>query len=113
MYVGNSIVQNRENNLKGEKVRITWGKCPPLTRKIVKNWNSCQYYQASQGRIPDIVVKGVVQKHSRSQYKQGGNHRISPDLVRTWRIRFTTAEHENCAAGNHIEKPFGEDRQRE
>src|SRR5438094_6275368 len=83
-----------------------------FTCKKVKNRHAGQNYQRTIAGIRPVIPKREVQKHGCSQHEQARNHRISPNTIWAWRTRFTPAEEENGASGDHVKQPFGKNCQR-
>jgi hypothetical protein len=81
-------------------------------RKKVKHRNARQNHEASTNRTFKIVGEGVIEKRSRNQHKQRWNHGISPYVIRPIEVRLSPPENKYSAAGDHVEKPLRENRQR-
>src|SRR5205814_213922 len=87
----------------------------PDDSKIDQQENQKNYEPVAAGHrtpIQPVIPKRVVQKHGCSQDEQARNHRISPNTIWARRSRFTPAEEENGAGGDHVKQPFGKNCQR-
>src|SRR6266480_833307 len=105
-------VPERKADTKWGQASNRWASRPAFTCKKVKNRHAGQNYQRTIAGIRPVIPKREVQKHGCSQHEQARNHRISPNTIWAWRTRFTPAEEENGASGDHVKQPFGKNCQR-
>src|SRR2546421_8438415 len=105
-------VPERKADTKWVKPRTDGASRPAFAGKKIKDRYASQNYQRTIAGIRPVIPKRVVQKHGRSQHEQARNHRISPNTIWAWRTRFTPAEEENGASGDHVKQPFGKNCQR-
>src|SRR5882757_4030732 len=76
----------------------------------VKHWNSRQNQQCAAGRVAEVGSESEVEKDGRSEDEERRNDGIAPSAVGTLGY-FAAAEDKDCAGGNHVEKPFRENRE--
>src|ERR1700720_4935424 len=83
-----------------------------MARKDVEDGNAGENHQASAHRAFEIVSERVVEKRRGDHDKERWNHRITPNAIRTLGLRLASTKNKYCTAGNHVEEPLRENRER-
>src|ERR1700690_389532 len=82
-------------------------RLPPPAKPGKYRYTSQDYHQAIQ-RIRPVSAEGVAEENGSHGDEQGGNERVAEHAIGPHCLRIAPAEDEYGAAGNHVEKPFGE-----
>jgi len=76
-------------------------------------WDAEQDDDGSDDGVSWLVGEGEDEQDYRGNDEQKWKNWIAPDTIGSYRVRFTPAKDEDGAGCECIEKPFGEDSERE
>src|SRR5579884_2327258 len=86
--------------------------CTGSAAEVKEDRDAGEDDEQSDAGVFQVFGEGVVEQERRSCDEQRRYDRVAPGFIRAARSGIAAAEHEHRAAGDHIEKPLGKNRER-